>query len=46
MYFLIKKSGATDDLIEISKKYSGQVQKKKIDKKWRNKKLEKKLNMH
>ena len=41
-----KKSGATDDLIEISKKYSGQVQKKKIDKKWRNKKLEKKLNMH
>ena len=38
-----KKSGATDDLIEISKKYSGQVQKKKIDKKWRNKKLEKKI---
>ena len=38
-----KKDDATDDLIEISKKYSGQVQKKKIDKTWRKKKLEKKI---
>ena len=38
-----KKDDATDDLIEISKKYSGQVQKKKTDKKWRTKNLEKKI---
>ena len=38
-----KKDDATDDLIEISKKYSGQIQKKKTDKKWRTKNLEKKI---
>ena len=38
-----KKDDATDDLIEISKKYSGQYQKKKTDKKWRTKNLEKKI---
>ncbi len=34
---------ATENLIEVSKKYSGSLEKKKIDKKWRNKNLEKKI---
>ena len=38
-----KHLDATENLIEISKKYSGSVERKKIDKKWRTKKLEKKI---
>ena len=38
-----KHLDATENLIEISKKYSGNVERKKSDKKWRNKKLEKKI---
>ncbi len=34
---------ATENLIEISKKYSGNVERKKLDQKWRKKKLEKKV---
>ncbi len=34
---------ATENLIEISKKYSGNIERKKIDKKWRTKSLEKKV---
>ncbi len=36
-----KNINATENLIEISKKYSGNVERKKIDKKWRTKSLEK-----
>ncbi len=38
-----KTKDATENLIEISKKYSGTIQRKKLDQKWRNKKLEKKV---
>ena len=38
-----KHLDATENLIEISNKYSGSVERKKIDKKWRSKKLEKKI---
>ena len=38
-----KHLDATENLIEISKKYSGSIERKKIDKKWRTKKLEKKI---
>ncbi len=38
-----KHQDATENLINISKKYSGKVEKKKFDKKWRAKKIEKKV---
>ncbi|MFL2661393.1 MAG: methionine synthase, partial [Alphaproteobacteria bacterium] len=41
--FFNRHQQATENLIEISKKYSGNKEKKKIDKKWRQKKLAKKV---
>ena len=38
-----KHSNSTENLVEISKKYSGNVERKKFDQKWRKKKLEKKV---
>ena len=37
------KKDATENLIEISKKYSGTTERRKTDKKWRNKKIRKKV---
>ena len=41
--FFNRHENATENLIEISKKYSGNKEKKKIDKKWRQKELVKKV---